>query len=115
MAEFRGEEKVSPSEARLRVLEALGKSPRKKPKPSPKKTKKGKKKGKKKPAPPPPANKKPTPPPPQVHRPISTAPLAIQVPKWKILRNLSCKLFATPIYLPHQTHVVTDKQPTGRQ
>jgi hypothetical protein len=80
MAEFRGDEKVSPSEARLRVLEALGKSPRKKPKPSPKKTKKGKKKGKKKPPPPPPANKKPTPPPPQVHRPISTAPLAIQVP-----------------------------------
>lgn len=80
-AEFRGEEKVSPSESRLRVLEALGKSPRKKPKPSPKKTKNGKKKGKNKPAPPqPPANKKPTHPPPQVHRPISTAPLAIQVP-----------------------------------
>jgi len=85
-AEFRGDEKVAPSEARLRVLEALGKSPRKKPKSSPKKTKKGKKKAA---AQPPPAKKKPVPPPAQVHRPISTSRLSIQVPMPTVSKPLA--------------------------
>ncbi len=85
-AEFRGEEKVAPSKARLRVLEALGKTPRKAPKPALKKAKKGKKK---KPAPPPPAKKKPVPPPAQVHRPISTSRLSIQVPMPTVSKPLA--------------------------
>ena len=85
--EFRGDRKLAPSEVRRDVLRAIGKpvkgKSRRKKRKAPRAKRKPKPSHKQQHIPPKnqqPPREKPTPPPPQVHRPISTAPLAIQVP-----------------------------------